>query len=111
MHQLLTLKPPKSLPNSEQPQRSDPRLLEIHAGILLGSDALESGIHEHRERGAAWNGAKLRPFWDGFGVGFFTEMGNGVSVHYLSFLFKPIDGKFIVDGINEKGAVPHIDIF
>jgi hypothetical protein len=37
--------------------------------------------------------------------------GNGVSVHYLSFLFKPIDGKLIVDGINEKGAVPHIDIF
>ena len=38
-------------------------------------------------------------------------IGNAVSVHYLSFLFKPIDGKFIVDGINVKGAVPHIDIF
>jgi hypothetical protein len=32
-------------------------------------------------------------------------------VHYLSFLLKPIDGRLIVDGINEKGAVPHIDIF
>ena len=37
--------------------------------------------------------------------------GKGVSVHYLSLLLKPIDGKLIVDGINEKGAVPHIDIF
>jgi hypothetical protein len=84
VHQLLTLKPPKSLPNSEQPQRSDPRLLEIHAGILLGSDALESGIHEHRERGAAWNGAKLRHFWDGFGVGFFTGSGSGFEKDFLA---------------------------
>ena len=61
VHQLLTLKPPKSLPNSEQPQRSDPRLLEIHAGILLGSDALESGIHEHMPAGAGWVACRRQP--------------------------------------------------
>ena len=46
------------------------------------------------------------------GSGLFDQIwGKGVSVHYLSLLLKPIDGKLIVDGINEKGAGPHIDIF
>ena len=40
-----------------------------------------------------------------------AKEGIGVSVHFLSYFLKPIDGKLIVDGINEKGAVPHIDIF
>jgi len=41
-------------PCIKQPQRRDPRLVQIHAGILLGSDALESGIHEHMPAGAGW---------------------------------------------------------
>ena len=31
---------------NKKPQRRDPRLVEIHAGILSGSDTIESGIHE-----------------------------------------------------------------
>ena len=37
--------------------------------------------------------------------------GKGVSVHYLSHLLKPIDGKLIEDGIKGKRAVLNIDIF
>ena len=29
------------------------------------------------EMGSVLNGAKLRPFWDGFEVGFFTGSGSG----------------------------------
>ena len=61
-----------------------------------------------------------RALADGFALGSFElAVGNrnrigvkiGVSVHFLSCFLKPIHGKLIVDGINEKGAVPHIDIF
>ena len=37
------------LPSLKQPQRRDPRLVEIHAGILIGSEGLESSIHETHE--------------------------------------------------------------
>ncbi len=40
-----------------------------------------------------------------------SEMGNGVSAHYISFLLKTIDGKLIEDGIKGKRAVPNIHIF
>jgi hypothetical protein len=44
----------------KQLQSSDPRLVQIHAGVLLGSDAFESGIHEAHEleagEGFAWVG-------------------------------------------------------
>jgi protein tyrosine phosphatase (PTP) superfamily phosphohydrolase (DUF442 family) len=43
----------KTLSRIEQPQRSNPRLVQIHAGILIGSDAFESGIHEAHELEAA----------------------------------------------------------
>ena len=39
----------RSLPCIEQPQRRDPRLVEIHAGILIGSEGLESSIHDRHE--------------------------------------------------------------
>ena len=49
-----------SLSTIEQLQSSNPRLVQIHDGILLGSDAFESGIHEAHEleagEGFAWVG-------------------------------------------------------
>jgi hypothetical protein len=42
----------------KQLQSNNPRLVQIHAGILIGSDALESGIHKAHEletgEGFAW---------------------------------------------------------
>ena len=46
--------------STKQLQSSNPRLVQIHAGILLGGDAFESGIHEAHEleagEGFAWVG-------------------------------------------------------
>jgi hypothetical protein len=33
----------------KQLQSCNPRLVQIHAGILVGSDAFESGIHDRHE--------------------------------------------------------------
>ena len=44
----------------KQLQSCNPRLVQIHAGILIGSDAFESGIYEAHEletgEGFAWVG-------------------------------------------------------
>ncbi len=37
----------------EQPKRCEPRLVQIHSRVLIGSDAFESGIHEAHELEAA----------------------------------------------------------
>jgi hypothetical protein len=42
-----------SFTRGEQPKRCEPRFVQIHAGVLLGSDAFESGIHEAHELEAA----------------------------------------------------------
>jgi hypothetical protein len=34
----------------EKPKRSNPRLVQIHSGILLGSDAFESGKRKNWDR-------------------------------------------------------------
>ena len=38
------------LPSIKKLQRCDPRFVQIHPGVLLGSDAFESGIHETRRK-------------------------------------------------------------
>ena len=49
-HKLLTFKSLQNAYHMKQLQGCNPRLVQIHAGILVGSDAFESGIHEARRK-------------------------------------------------------------
>ena len=58
-----------SLFTFKQLQSGNPRLVQIHAGILIGGDAFESGIHEAHEleagEGFAWVAERVY-FFSGF---------------------------------------------
>ena len=56
------------------------------AQILMQIDAPSPTVLDNcvDSKGSGMNGAKLRHFWDGFGVGFFTCSGSGFEKDFLA---------------------------
>ena len=52
--------------------------------LLTANTGVGSGTDGELREGTDQNGAKLRHFWDGFGVGFFTGSGSGFEKDFLA---------------------------